>query len=1184
MVKDNKREKKGIEKMNSIKQKKISKIMTVFFAGVVGLGSLTPLSALEQVNATENVSLTETEKTNEVTAEESVDVTQYSEEEAIVVEEKGEEDSRPQQAYEYLEQVPLGYPKLLEETDDYFYVELSPDNKIYVSKDEDTGGAKTSIKGAIGYAPYVKSSRAWAGHYSEQIGKVTDSNGGTFMNKLFVDSATAFCAERNKAPASSATYDNGKLARETKQSYALMIAWDNYYGTMNGTSSNVKYGVSQALVWYAEGTLSRDAELIINGEGNFSGKYREAVDKLEEVFNVTHGMSLDKYTSNAAYEASTKTLKSEPFKITDGSVDNEYNISAPSGYYVTLASNNTPITKVRKGQDMVVRTTNLHSNMEVEVKISTDIPKPTAMLYKHPSMTQYQDFLVPGAADPSETSKAIKINFKAALGDISISKTVNSSLPSKWKQSYDLTKVVVRVTGPDNYNKTFNLKANGTLLIEGVLLGNYIVKEISAPKGLNIDARDLKVTVEPAKITAAPQIINVEQTSMIQVSKTDSNGGTVPNFSFGVYKDLEKWPDGTLKVYKATGTNEEPEYNATAESKGTTANPLNGLFNKPDATTLLGKYETGANGILETDEFPFVLEKVYVSELQQPIVKYVFRDLQPKTAILKADGVTQLTFRNIIKEKSQILVTKKNEDNKFVQASFEVGQRLKGSTAAYTVLETITTNDFDGKAFSSIIPLNEMNDKRYEYALKELPNENYQVDGKWELLTDAMFDKNSQTYKFTKVNYYKRFHAEIKKTLNQNSIAATAEGAEFTWYNRFDEKIGVFVIKANGTAQLTNLRKDILNDGTKTYLIETKHPITAKVPKTPVRIEVPTIDVKTIIQGQRLDILPKEVLENDATEITFIKVNRDEPEVPLPGFVFTILDKNDKFVIRVLTEDKPSEISGLRRGETYQLCEEVSRDGYKQPTKKCTPFKVGDAEVITHTVIENDLTVARYTKVDQDGEPLAGALIKTYMERTPEQIENDLKLEEEKEEETDPVEEITKPLGEITKPIEEEKYSKIIELVNDFQSGKITAEEFNKLLQEPEFTKDSDVEFYYTNDISSKTWTNTIKSLEKDQRKVLIDEFITAGEERVYEGIPFGYEITFEEVSAPEGYILAPDDTKIIDESEDTIFQQVDVKALRSTGNQGPLLILFIISGAVAVGYFVYEHLKGKGKEEKEGK
>ncbi len=99
----------------------------------------------------------------------------------------------------------------------------------------------------------------------------------------------------------------------------------------------------------------------------------------------------------------------------------------------------------------------------------------------------------------------------------------------------------------------------------------------------------------------------------------------------------------------------------------------------------------------------------------------------------------------------------------------------------------------------------------------------------------------------------------------------------------------------------------------------------------------------------------------------------------LPGNQLSVKDSAGNLIEEWVSSDKPHQIlAKLNAGETYYFCEEMPKTGYVYSDS--IPFlisKNGDIDIIE---MRNDTTKVRFNKVDSEGKPVKGAILKVLDE------------------------------------------------------------------------------------------------------------------------------------------------------------------------------------------------------------
>ncbi|MFT4104987.1 MAG: SpaA isopeptide-forming pilin-related protein [Lacrimispora sp.] len=95
----------------------------------------------------------------------------------------------------------------------------------------------------------------------------------------------------------------------------------------------------------------------------------------------------------------------------------------------------------------------------------------------------------------------------------------------------------------------------------------------------------------------------------------------------------------------------------------------------------------------------------------------------------------------------------------------------------------------------------------------------------------------------------------------------------------------------------------------------------------------------------------------------------------LPGNRMSIKDRSGKIMEKWASSDQPRQIRAkLKAGETYYFCEERPRAGYAY--SDLVPFSVSKNGTIDMVEMRNDITKVRIHKVDSEGNPVKGAILR----------------------------------------------------------------------------------------------------------------------------------------------------------------------------------------------------------------
>lgn len=229
-----------------------------------------------------------------------------------------------------------------------------------------------------------------------------------------------------------------------------------------------------------------------------------------------------------------------------------------------------------------------------------------------------------------------------------------------------------------------------------------------------------------------------------------------------------------------------------------------------------------------------------------------------------------------------------------------------------------------------------------------------------------------------------------------------------------------------------------------------------------------------------------------------------------PGAHLKVTDKDDAVVDSWISTDEEHIIKGLTVGETYTLTETLAPDGYV--TSSDVTFTVLDGGKVTTVIMYDDITKYEFIKVDENGKPLTGAV---------------LKVEEVSDREGKFVEEWT------TDGTAHKIYGKlVVGRTYTFSEVKAPA---GYVLAEPEtFVVENNpkvhtltAENVLTETRVSKKSITTMEELsgaelavtDKDDKKV--DKWISTDEEHIIKGLIPGETYTLTETLAPDGYVIS---------------------------------------------------------------
>jgi|GEM_PF-7023786 len=719
-----------------------------------------------------------------------------------------------------------------------------------------------------------------------------------------------------------------------------------------------------------------------------------------------------------------------------------------------------------------------------------------------------------GTAKLVNTESLTHIRVKKAV----INPTTIAALP------IDYTKITVRIvstTANVKYDKTFNLNTNGELEVKNLAYATYTVAEVSCPDYMDMDPTIHTITSISHNQTYEVVFDNILIASKVKIAKDNSDGGTMPRFVFGMYRDILRWEDGTPKVFGIDSATQT--YKAVAEPKGTLVNPLNQLYYQGDEVTrIFGDLITGADGTFTTAEFPYQFKNVWVQELATPPSSYVYLDYMPKQVALVPDGTASVKFIDIIKRPGMLQINKRNEDGEFVAWYFDI-YALHPNTTEKIYLETISTSGLDGIGRSTMLQLIDSNGEKIKLFVKEQPHTLYATSGEFIEVTDEMWNSGRSIFILDMNNIYKRLNLKGFKIMLENTINAIADGAEFTLFNNLDEEIGTAIVK-NNEFVFIDLRADIITK--EMYILETKTPTAAILNSQ--KIMLPDIDLDNVQDGDTVLINSKDSpIINEPTITEFTKVDvTGEKEVC--GAMIELIYKGTTITEGVSCESSTT-WTGLDKGEEYTIKETLVPSGYQHPIVNEVKFTVNKDGSITHVMMKNELTKLIYHKLEGTAENptenyVIGAEIGVRLIERPD---------------------ITSETNEIS-------------LSNDTTTS-------NNLIHE-------DISQYdkFSTQITATT-TNLTKQFLNAKIGDTVFTFITTGELQEFLGIPVGFTVEFYEITAPIGYELAEPVFITIPETDEVIVKQFDdltIFELPKTGNE--FLIMIILGSGLLLSSSAY--------------
>ncbi|UUV98944.1 SpaA isopeptide-forming pilin-related protein [Vagococcus luciliae] len=458
--------------------------------------------------------------------------------------------------------------------------------------------------------------------------------------------------------------------------------------------------------------------------------------------------------------------------------------------------------------------------------------------------------------------------------------------------------------------EALSVDEKGKLSIEELAPGNYELEEVKAPTGYMINKENVEFTISDKSVDQ-PETIKetfVNYKTQVEFKKTDVDGQPLKDATFDLYD-------------KANGT--KIKENLVSDQTGKIA-----LDNLSPGEYELVETKAPTGYILNTEKVSF---KVEATHKGQPEV---------------------LTLKDVVNYQGTVEFTKVDETGKGLEgAIFEVVDK-----DGKTVQENIT-GDKDGK-----FVVEHLSPGEYELVETKAPTGyilntekvSFKVEathkGQPEVITLKDVVNYQGTVEFTKVD-------ETGKGLEGAIFEVVDKDGKTVQENITGDKDGKFVVEHLSPGEYE--------------LVETKAP-TGYILNT----EKVSFKVEATHKGQPEGLVLKDVVNYQGT-VEFTKV--DETGKGLEGAIFEVLNKEGKTVQANITGDKDGKfvVEHLSPGE-YELVETKAPTGYILNTEKVS-FKVADSqkgqpEVLTLKDVVNYQGTVEFTKVDETGKGLEGAI------------------------------------------------------------------------------------------------------------------------------------------------------------------------------------------------------------------
>ncbi|OPF87196.1 hypothetical protein BW731_02695 [Vagococcus martis] len=450
----------------------------------------------------------------------------------------------------------------------------------------------------------------------------------------------------------------------------------------------------------------------------------------------------------------------------------------------------------------------------------------------------------------------------------------------------------------------------GQVSVTGLAPGEYVVKEIKAPAGYKLNTQEFTVTIESSYLGMPEQSV---------ISVTDYQG------SIQITKtDKEAHLlSGAVFAIRDVLSNQIVKNNLTTDSTG---------------KVMTGQLMPGHYELVET---------------KAPTGFVRNETVLPFDVSFEDNGQPKALELTMINYKGSMLLEKVNASNEPLTGA--VFNLLDGATKE--VLRENLSVDEKGQLL-----IEELAPGRYELEETQAPT-GYMINKENVEFTisDKSFDQ-PETIKETFVNY--KTQAEFKKT------DVDGQPLKDAIFDLYDKATGSKIKENLVSDQTGKIALDNLSPGDY-ELVETKAP-TGYILNT----EKISFKVEDSKKGQPEALTLKDVVNYQGT-VEFTKV--DEAGKGLEGAIFEVLDKDGKTIQENITGDKDGKfvVEHLSPGD-YELVETKAPTGYILNTEKIS-FKVEDSkkgqpEVLTLKDVVNYQETVEFTKVDEAGKGLEGAI------------------------------------------------------------------------------------------------------------------------------------------------------------------------------------------------------------------
>ncbi|WP_271006513.1 SpaA isopeptide-forming pilin-related protein [Listeria seeligeri] len=439
-----------------------------------------------------------------------------------------------------------------------------------------------------------------------------------------------------------------------------------YYGyPRNGTSEKNYVDTYVALNYYLG---NFDSPAMANDSG-----VKYLLDKAKAKTAPLGKFDISNKNQTASWNSSTKRQETDWYPTTyqnAGGGTNYYTLPLPVG--VSAVTNDgetyTGTAKIEAGKDFKL-VADASFDKTVSFDVPTDLRQRTALKFT-PNNSDVQKLLSAGTVRDPIVVQNITAKFTAQTGD--------GVLVKKDKDTgKTLSGAQYHVTG-DNFDKTVTTGADGKVLLNDLIVGNYTVVETKAPAGYTIDSTPKTLTIR-AKETTTLDVNNKEAFFQVKLTKEDVETG---------------------EKAQGSATLEGAEYTFYSDS----------LLTKALQTVTIGKDNTATS---KKFSFENKTERtIYAKETKAPVGYNIDTKVYPITAT--QDNQTTEVFLEKATSKDKVIkgkvaitkIAQTPESGDYFGGELPV---LEGAEFTFTsdttkqVVDTVTTDE-DGRAESNWIP------------------------------------------------------------------------------------------------------------------------------------------------------------------------------------------------------------------------------------------------------------------------------------------------------------------------------------------------------------------------------------------------------------------------------------------------------------------------------------------------